>query len=207
MESFENLVGCTCFFNPWWGSRGVFRSLWKFSNFSGAALIPTQHPSKDGQATTFTMNWHSVARHSDFVENFLVCSYSQRTNRFFFCGGSSENHMATHLGQGDKDGMMPLHWAADRGDLEMVPSPKSKWPLVVGVFSSDFFWGVRYREEESTYHMWESRSLVQSCFWIISVLGLEFFLVTGVMFFVVWLGCWVNSLSFAEVWVSTPLKR
>ena len=39
--------------------------------------------------------------------------------------------------QGDKDGMMPLHWAADRGDLEMVPTLSMS--LVVGVFSRFFF--------------------------------------------------------------------
>lgn len=112
----------------------------------------------------------------------------------FFFWGSSENDMAARLGQGDKDGMMPLHWAADRGDLEMVPSPKSTWLLVVGVFRATFFvvifLGVGDIEKNAIY-VW-LKELVSH-----HLLGSEFFLVASCHVL-----CWVAGLIMVNSYVT-----
>ena len=118
-------------------------------------------------------------------------------NLFFFFFGAAET-LVLDLGQGDKDGMMPLHWAADRGDLEMVPSlfyRRDRWWSVLlerFFFCCHFSFGVGDIEKNAIY-VWLKELLSRH-------LGSEFFLVAGVMFFVVWLGCWANSyISFREL--------
>lgn len=141
------------------------------------------------------MNWQFVARHPDFVEIFLVCSYSQRTVRFFFWeqrkrhggrpwAGRQRWHDATTLGS----------WSWRFGDGATL-----QIDVIVGgrCFSSDFFLGVGDIEKNAIY-VW-LKELVSH-----HLLGSQFFRDRCHVSLLCGWGCWVNSLSFAEVWVSAP---
>lgn len=130
------------FLQPLVRFQGGFPKLMgSFQNFQGPGWYQLNPPPK--MAKQQPSPWiDSLLRGTRILLNFFfwfVHILKEPTVFFLFGGGSSENDMVVDLGQGDKDGMMPLHWAADRGDLEMVPSPKSTWLLVVGVFRATFF--------------------------------------------------------------------